>query len=148
MTLQYTPNVLVMVLAVVCPALTEISGMRIFEKRPEDYLIAKIRKALDDRRNNGRTSNRVDLIDLFLNALDSNKEFVAKMSKEEKDTFIVSQALMMLLVGFRNTSTTLAVAFYYLAIEPNVQENLFKEISEVLNDKNDDEELDYDDLKY
>ena len=146
MTMRYTPNVFAMVLAVVCPALAKISGMRIFDKIPEDYLIAKIRKALDDRRNIGRSSDFTDLIDLFLNALNANKEPVAEMSNEEKDTFIVSQALMMLLVGFRNTSTTLALAFYYLAIKPEIQEKLFNEISKVLNDKNEGEEFDYDDL--
>ena len=147
MTMRYTPNVFAMVLAVVCPALAKISGMRIFAKTPEDYLIAKIRKSLNDRRKSSSRHDFVDLIDLFLNALHANKEVVAKMSNEEKDTFIVSQALMMLLVGFRNTSTTLALAFYYLAIKPEIQEKLFNEISEVLNDKNEDEEFDYDDLK-
>ena len=147
MTLRYTPRVLTLVLAAVCPALTEFSGMRIFDKTPEDFLIAKIRKALEDRRKFGRKSDHVDLIDLFLKELDAKNELVSKMTNKEKDTFIVSQALMMLLVGFRNTSSSLSLAFYYLAVKPEIQEKLFNEISKVLSEKDENEELNFDDLK-
>jgi len=45
---------------------------------------------------------------------------------------VLAQCLMFFLAGYETTAATLALFGYELAVHPDVQEKLFKEIDEVL----------------
>lgn len=62
-----------------------------------------------------------------------------KLDEEE----IIAQAVVVLMAGYETTATTLTYATYELAINPEVQDNLYKEVNASLNAKG---SVDYDTL--
>ncbi|CAG8499692.1 4047_t:CDS:2, partial [Racocetra fulgida] len=61
-----------------------------------------------------------------------------KLPDDEKLTHheLVSQVMTLLLAGHETTSTALTWSLYYLAKNPDVQDNLRKEILEIFSDRN------------
>jgi len=73
-----------------------------------------------------------DLLELMLRAeiTDSEGRQVSKLSDEE----VLAQSITFILAGYDTTSNTLAYTTYCLAMNPDVQENLIKEIDFAIGD--------------
>lgn len=88
---------------------------------------------------------RPDMINLLMQAkkekLNNNDEKLHWTNDE-----IIAQCLLFFLAGFDTTSTTLSFAAYELAVNPEIQEKLRIEVSD-LNKKLNGEAVSYDDIK-
>ena len=75
---------------------------------------------------------RKDLLELMLKAeiKDSDGKQVSKLSEDE----VVAQSFVFLLAGYETTSNTLSYVTYCLALNPEVQEKLIKEIDYAVGD--------------
>ena len=75
---------------------------------------------------------RKDLLELMLKAeiKDSEGKQVSKLSEDE----VVAQSFVFLLAGYETTSNTLSYVTYCLALNPEVQEKLIKEIDDAVGD--------------
>ena len=104
------------------------------------------------------------MVDLFIQALNdasihndgSNEQnhagqnstsILSKMSEEEKETMLVSKAMVMFLAAYDTTSTALALTFHFLALNSDCQDKLFEEISNAIDDNDGNIELTYDQLQ-
>lgn len=82
-------------------------------------------KDIIKRRLEVGTNGRVDLLQLMLTANEAADE-ASKLSEDE----LVAQSVFFLLVGYKNTSNSMAFITYFLATNPQVQNELRKEIRE------------------
>lgn len=93
-----------------------------------NYFQGVVREIIKSRRQQG-PSARKDLLQLMMNANDETTvEGVSRLSDDE----IEAQSIIFLLAGYETSSNTLAFTLYYLAVNPDVQDTLRKEISEAL----------------
>ena len=67
--------------------------------------------------------------------LDAHKEDVSESSKGLTDQEIVAHSITFLLAGYETTSNALSYTSYLLALHPEVQEKLSREIEEYFEDK-------------
>ena len=102
--------------------LMRLSGIK------SNYFEGVVKEIIKSRRQQG-LSVRKDLLQLMMNANDETTvEGVSRLSDEE----IVAQSIVFLLAGYETSSNTLAFTLYFLAVNPDVQDKLRKEISEAL----------------
>ncbi|XP_058954828.2 cytochrome P450 3A24-like [Pocillopora verrucosa] len=102
--------------------LMRLSGIK------SNYFEGVVKEIIKSRRQQG-LSVRKDLLQLMMNANDETTvEGVSRLSDEE----IVAQSIIFLLAGYETSSNTLAFTLYFLAVNPDVQDKLRKEISEAL----------------
>ena len=102
--------------------LMRLSGIK------SNYFEGVVGEIIKSRRQQG-LSVRKDLLQLMMNANDETTvEGVSRLSDEE----IVAQSIVFLLAGYETSSNTLAFTLYFLAVNPDVQDKLRKEISEAL----------------
>ena len=111
-----------------------------------------------EKRKKGDLAKRNDLVDLFIQALnDAEREnqasqnasssILSKMSEDQKETMLISQALIMFLAAFDTTSNALSLTFHFLALNPDCQEKLLEEITTAIDDNDGNIELNYDQLQ-
>ena len=113
------------------PKLAKLLGIYFLEKDVSSFFMNIVRQTIKIRRETGARRN--DMIDIFIDELD----------KERKDCFlpesdlelgIVATAILFFFAGFDTTSTTLGVTVFGLVHHPDVQDNLRKEIEDVIGD--------------
>ena len=93
-----------------------------------DYLQGIAKGIIKSRRQQGMTG-RKDLLHLMMIANEETTvEGVSKLSDEE----IVAQSILFLLAGYETSSNTLSFTLYRLAVNPDVQDKLRKEITEAM----------------
>ena len=86
------------------------------------------KEIIKSRRQQGLTG-RKDLLHLMMVANEETTvEGVSKLSDEE----IIDQSVIFLLAGYETSSNTLSLTLYYLAVNPDVQDKLRKEIIEAM----------------
>ena len=90
-----------------------------------DYFENLAKNIIKVRRCEEGASERVDLLQLMLTVNQAADE-TSRLSDDE----IVAQSVFFLLVGYKNTSNTLAFVSYFLAINPHLQDKLKSEIRE------------------
>ncbi|RDD38957.1 Cytochrome P450 3A41 [Trichoplax sp. H2] len=88
-------------------------------------------KVIESRRAHG-LSSRKDLLQLMIDAGDNGKL---------TDTEVIAQSIVFLIAGYETTSNALAFTSYLLALNPDIQDKLIKEIDEKCPDEN---AIDYD----
>ena len=92
------------------------------------YFQGVAKKIIKSRRQQGLTG-RKDLLHLMMIANEETTvEGVSKLSDEE----IVSQSVLFLLAGYETSSNTLSFTLYHLALNPDVQDMLRKEIIQAM----------------
>ncbi|XP_043835124.1 cytochrome P450 3A24-like [Dromiciops gliroides] len=105
----------------------------IFPKEAMDFLANSITKIKEERKKNSQ-KNRVDFLQLLMDSqISKNPE--AHSYKELSDGEILAQSLNFLFAGYETTSSVLSFLFYNLAIHPEIQEKLQKEVDAVLPNK-------------
>lgn len=95
--------------------------------------IANAAKEVIQLRKQTGASQRKDLLELMLRAeiTDSEGQQVSKLSDDE----VLAQSFTFILAGYETTSNALAYATYCLALNPDVQEKLIKEIDDAVGDR-------------
>ncbi|XP_078377241.1 cytochrome P450 3A4-like [Oculina patagonica] len=88
-----------------------------------DYFENLAKNIIQTRRREEGANERVDLLQLMLTANETADE-ASKLSDDE----IVAQSVFFLLVGYKNTSNTLAFIAFFLATNPHLQEKLRSKI--------------------
>lgn len=113
-----------------------------------EFFDAVLKKSIKSRQNSREKKN--DFIDLFseaLNNLDVNHfSKTGYLTEEQKEDLIVSNALLLFFAGQDTTSSGISVTFHHLAKNPDVQEKLYQEISDAIEENNGDPNLDYNKL--
>merc|ERR1712018_275405 len=109
------------------PFLAEKLKMRFIDQESEDFLVSLMKQTIHQRKS-GQVPKRNDL-DLLIQAMDNSQDgksdsVLAKMTDEQKELIMISQALVMFIAGFDTTSTSLSLVFHYLATNPECQEKL------------------------
>ena len=95
---------------------------------PAEYLKEVAEDIIKSRRQQGLTG-RKDLLHLMMTANEETTvEGVSKLSDEE----IIAQSIVFLLAGYETSSNTLSFTLYHLAVNPDVQDKLRKEIIEAM----------------
>ena len=105
------------------------------------FFVNIVRQAIKNRRETGAKRN--DIIDIFIDELDKEREDCF-LPKSDLELGLVATAILFFFAGFDTTSTTLAVTVFGLVHHPEVQDNLRKEIEDVIGDS---EEITADHLK-
>ena len=92
------------------------------------YFQGVAKEIIKSRRQQGLTG-RKDLLHLMMVANEETTvEGISKLSDEE----IVSQSVLFLLAGYETSSNTLSFTLYHLALNPDVQDKLRKEIIQAM----------------
>ena len=92
------------------------------------YFQGVAKEIIKSRRQQGLTG-RKDLLHLMMIANEeTTEEGVSKLSDEE----IVAQSVLFLLAGYETSSNTLSFTLYHLALNPDVQDKLRKEIIQAM----------------
>eukprot|EP00093_Oithona_nana_P005564 05564.XXX_296970_297623_1 [CDS] Oithona nana genome sequencing. len=114
-----------------------------------NFFVAIVRKSMADRKKNNFRRN--DFIDLMLDSVkemeaENNSSHSQIFTDEDIEAFIVSNALMLFFVGNDTTSGALSLIMLNLALHPDVQEKLYNEIKDAVDDNNGDIHLDFNTL--
>ena len=97
------------------------------DNKPQ-YFQGVAKEIIKSRRQQG-LAGRKDLLHLMMVANEETTvEGVSKLSDEE----IVSQSVLFLLAGYETSSNTLSFTLYHLALNPDVQDKLRKEIIQAM----------------
>ncbi|KYM81489.1 Cytochrome P450 6k1 [Atta colombica] len=116
------------------PTIVRLTRIKMFGKEPTDFMRKVFWETLTQRMKSGLKRN--DLIDILLELKNNNNN-----DQNLKDfTFdgddLLAQAASFFSAGFETSSTTTTFALYELAIQPEIQNTLRKEIFEALKKSN------------
>lgn len=64
-------------------------------------------------------------------------------SEDEIETVLISNTFLFFVAGFDNSAMGMALVMYFLTVNPDVQERLFREIDEAVAKNDENEYLDY-----
>ncbi|KAL6424953.1 hypothetical protein ACFW04_009350 [Cataglyphis niger] len=112
------------------PTLARLAGLTIFGKQTDEFLRKVFWETIVQREKSGEKRN--DLIDILIELKrnhgedDDIKEF--KFNGDD----LLAQAAIFFAAGFETSATTIAFALYKLALHPEIQNKLRKEILQAL----------------
>lgn len=122
-------------------------NLSFFNREAEDYFTLAIKQTIRFREKNSG-NNYDDFLQLMLEAR-KDKTNSSLENNYLDDNHIVANCVLFILAGYNSTRATLLFSFYALAINPDVQERLRKEVEETV-DANPDEDkgefISYEDL--
>lgn len=112
------------------PTIVRLARIKLFGKEPTRFLRKVFWETLNHRMKSGIKRN--DLIDILLELkkTDSDQDYYG--FKFDGDN-LLAQAAIFFTAGFETSSTTTAFALYELALQPDLQNTLRKEIVEALD---------------
>jgi len=134
-------DILKFIILMVSPKIAKLLGIYMLDKDASLFYMNIVRKTLKNRRETGARRN--DIIDLFIDELDKEREDCF-LPKDDLELGFVATAMLFFFAGFDTTSTTLSCTVFGLVHHPEVQDNLRKEIEDVIGDS---EEVTADHLK-
>lgn len=121
-------------------------GLPIFPKDVVDFFSAAVNRAMSERKD--ANSDNMDFLQLMINAeaedevkkqtngeVRSSTEDGWNKSKGLTHDEVLAQGIVFFLAGYETTANTLALFGYQLAVNPDVQERLIKEIDDVMKDE-------------
>ena len=128
-----------------------------------DFFVKIIRNATKSRRDSDtKQGDFIDFwVEMFKNLEKNNKleeaeiesefeknaqvkgEAPKHMTPEEIDTMVVANGLLVFFVGNDTTSTAMAIVLFFLANYPDVQEKVYEEIQNAIDENGGKEQLDY-----
>jgi len=155
------------VFMVLFPQLAKFFKVEFFEASNLKFFINIIKSTIEDRRKSGHHRN--DFIDCMLQGFQAATNQMNKpetssesqfdkdaelktnslpaiggfQSKEAMEDAVVSNAFVMFFAGFDTSSTSMAITAYFLAKNPDVQDQLYEEIREAIEANNNSQYLEY-----
>ena len=115
----------------ISPKIASLLGIYMLDKDGSLFFANIVRQTIKNRRETGAKRN--DIIDIFIDELDKEREDCF-LPKSDLELGLVATAILFFFAGFDTTSTTLAVTVFGLVHHPDVQDNLRKEIEDVIGD--------------
>ncbi|KAF5295374.1 hypothetical protein FQR65_LT01566 [Abscondita terminalis] len=120
------------------PTLMKMFGIKVFNNRTSSFFRKTIKDSIDYRKE--KNIIRPDMIHLMLEAQKAQESYdedtVSKKSMELSYESITAQALIFFTAGFETVSSAMTFLAYELACNVNVQDKLYKEITEAFGDGN------------
>merc|ERR1711953_398411 len=124
-------DILKFIILMISPKIAKLLGIYMLDKNSTSFFMNIVRQTIKNRRETGAKRN--DIIDIFIDELDKKREDCF-LSETDLELGIVATAILFFFAGFDTTSTTLAVTVFGLVHHPDVQDNLRKEIEDVIGD--------------
>ncbi|XP_021001498.1 cytochrome P450 3A8-like isoform X2 [Parasteatoda tepidariorum] len=139
------------------PRLLKKFGFKVFNPTIMNFFKSVTLNIIQERKRTGQTRNDFlqllvdsatqvakeekwdEADDLAANYVDESKDhaiFKTVTTKRMSMDELVAQCVIFFLAGYHTTATTLGLTAYLLAMNPDVQEKVFKEISEVVKETN------------
>ncbi|XP_024873863.1 cytochrome P450 6k1-like isoform X1 [Temnothorax curvispinosus] len=115
------------------PTIVRLARIKMFGKQPTDFLRKVFWETLTQRMKSGIKRN--DLIDILIELKNSNSDQDLKDFSFDGDD-LLAQAASFFSAGFETSSTTTAFALYELAVQPEIQNTLRKELLEAFEKSN------------
>ncbi|XP_012288296.2 uncharacterized protein LOC105704030 [Orussus abietinus] len=113
------------------PKLAGPLRLSFFPKKTEKFLRSSLWGTINERIKSGNKRN--DLIDLLIE-LKNSKQEIEGFQFDGDD--LVAQAAVFFTAGFETSSTAISFTLYELALQPEIQNRLRKEIHEALEENN------------
>ena len=160
------------IILIFLPKLGRLLGFSFFDPKATEFIVSVIKNQLKERQNNPTKNKRNDFIDLLVAALNASENEQNTVGKDEdqfeKDAMlngssvnkkppaftqseleeaIVCNAFLLFFAGFDTTSTGMAQVVYYLAKNPNVQDQLYEELLEAAEKAGGKEKLGYNEIQ-
>ncbi|XP_011866377.1 PREDICTED: cytochrome P450 6k1-like [Vollenhovia emeryi] len=114
------------------PSIVRLIRIKMFGKEPTEFMRKVFWETLTQRMKSGEKRN--DLVDILLELKNSNDQSLKDFTFDGDD--LLAQAASFFSAGFETSSTTTAFALYELAIQPQIQNTLRKELLEGLQKSN------------
>nr|AAR97606.1 cytochrome P450 9E1 [Diploptera punctata] len=122
------------------PKLMKALKLRFISDKLSDYFRSLIQKTMDTRENKGII--RPDMIHLLMQAKkgtlkneeDDDANGTPSIKPKLEDDDIISQAFIFFFAGFETVSTLMCFASHLLAVHPDIQTRLQKEIDQTLQE--------------
>ena len=139
-------NMIGFLIFLVAPKLSYYLKTPLLDPTATQFFDQVIRQAIKDRKANNNKKN--DFIDLFAEAI---RDFEKKGTKEvfsesEIEDIIVSNCLLLFIAGQDTTSSALSATSHFLAKHQDIQEKLFQEIKDAIDENDGDPNLEYNKL--
>ncbi|XP_075986809.1 cytochrome P450 6k1-like [Anticarsia gemmatalis] len=112
------------------PAVAAIMKLKFFSEPATNYVKKLFWDVVEERKKTNNPSNQ-DLLHLMLQ-LKENLKLPVGSDKELADNLMLAQAAVFILGSIETSSTTLSYCLHELAYHPQVQEKLYKEVSEAM----------------
>ncbi|CAH2269488.1 jg27297 [Pararge aegeria aegeria] len=156
-------QILMFLIMSTCPSVARIFKLTLFSNETKDFFVDLVLNTMKDRQI--RHIVRPDMIHLLMEAKKGRLSHGEKIDSENSnrdagfatveestvgkkninrvwsDMDLIAQATLFFNAGFETVSTSMSFALHELALHPDVQERLYKEIKE--NDIKNDGKLDY-----
>ncbi len=149
------------IMVIFLPNVAKYFKLSLFDEESMKFLGNVVKSTVAHRRK--ENVRRGDLIDIVLEALVASEDMVKeteddqfekdasvnseyKIPKDEIETLLISNAILLFFAGFDTTSTTIGVTLGYLAKLPDIQEKLFQEINDAM-EENGTRNLDYETIQ-
>ena len=134
-------DIIKFIILMISPKIAKLLGIYMLDKDATLFFANIVRKTVKNRRETGAKRN--DIIDIFIDELDKEREDCF-LSQSDLELAFLSTAILFFFAGFDTTSTTLSMVVFGLVHHPEIQDNLRREIEDVIGDA---EEITSDHLK-
>jgi len=122
------------------PDLSYRLNLSLFDTDNLNFFIEVIKNSMHSRKQ--RRNDFIDLLRDTVEELDDEKK--KKINSENDITdYVIANGLMLFFVGNDTSSGALALALHYMARYPDVQEKLYLEIQDAIDNNNGESDLDY-----
>ncbi|KAI5642504.1 cytochrome p450 domain-containing protein [Phthorimaea operculella] len=125
------------------PVVAKFLRLKFFSEGATEYVKRLFWNVVEERKNS-KTTNDKDLVNHLLK-LKENLKLPAEADSELANNLMLAQAAVFIFGSVDTSSTTLSYCLHELAHHPEVQEKLFNEVNDALEQKG-KEVLEYDDL--
>lgn len=140
LTFTRRTNALDFFLILFLPKLAKLMKISFFPKESSKFLVDCLQKTLRERKTD--SIHRNDLTGILIRELEDNPGY-QKLSNEEYELVLMSNAYLFFLAGFSTSSLGISTIAHYLAKHQVVQQRLFDEILEAVEDNGGNQHLDY-----
>ena len=122
------------------PNLSYRLNLSVFDEDNLNFFIEVIKNSMHSRKQ-----RRNDFIDLLRDTVEELDDEKKKLLNSENDItdYVIANGIMLFFVGNDTSSGALALVLHYMARYPDIQEKLYLEIQDAIDNNNREPDLDY-----